>query len=46
MEKLGVFSVALPAHPPGMDLTVLQTQEVDFTLTFTTQFCKFLALMP
>lgn len=45
MGRLGVFSVVMPAHPPGMDLTVLKTQEVDFTLTFTTRFCKFLALM-
>lgn len=28
--RLGVFSVVMPAHPPGMDLTVLKTQEVDF----------------
>lgn len=45
MGKLGVFSVALPALPPGMDPTVLQTKEVDFTLTFTNS-CKFLASMP
>ena len=46
MGKLGVFSWQCQPTLPGMDLTLLNTQEVDFTLTFTTQFCKFLTLVP
>ena len=34
------------SSPAGVDLTVLTTQEVDFTLTFTTRSCKYWALVP
>lgn len=44
---LGSCSVATtPADPPGVDLAVLRTQEVDFTLTVATGSCTSWARAP